>query len=162
MIKLILFPKINTMRAFDFSSFLFSLSTLLSFFLRIFWQRAPICISSRITCRVYCVFYLGQARTTCLNPWLRRVHRTEKEKSSKRGNIVFERKDGERVNLESRDVARNGLRGGTDECRDTTWEYMYIERKRKGEKRRRDSMRSKDQELSYTDNRRHKSNKRSK
>ena len=62
------------------------------------------------------------------------MHRTEKEKSSKRGNIVFERKDGERVNLESRDVARNGLRGGTDECRDTTWEYMYIERKRKGER----------------------------
>lgn len=88
------------------------------------------------------------------------MHRTEKEKSSKRGNIVFERKDGERVNLESRDVARNGLRGGTDECRDTTREY--IERKRKGEKRRRDSMRSKDQELSYTDNRKYKSNKRSK
>lgn len=40
------------------------------------------------------------------------MHRTEKEKTSKRGNIVFERKDGERVNLESRDVARNGLHGG--------------------------------------------------
>lgn len=51
---------------------------------------------------------------------------------------------------ESRCCSERFTRGGQTNVGDTTREYMYIERKRKGEKRRRDSMRSKDQESSIT------------
>lgn len=62
------------------------------------------------------------------------------------------------MNLESRDVARNGLcaapgtaggeataKGGGGNRRMSEYMGIYIERKRNREKRRRDSMRSKDQ-----------------
>ena len=88
----ILFPNINAASDFDFPLFSVSLSLSTFLFLSVFFFFFILSVSSSDSARgsvyfflcvspvVSTVFHLGRARTTCLNPWLRRVHRTEKEK----------------------------------------------------------------------------------